>query len=254
MQKREGNRRHLVSGGKPFYGEAIGILLNKTTTPLLPGNVGNASTYKFPVRMENIESFPCDWWCDQEGASQRRLNDFIEAARNLEKRGVRAITTGCGYYAVFQKEASQALNVPLFTSPLLLVPLVSSTIGQKRKVGILVSGSKHLDHSFLRNVGINESIPIAIQGMEEMGEFSAVYNFETKQVADVELLESEVVSAAKTLVAQNPEVGAIVLECSDMPPFSRAIQETVKLPVFDFITMINMVYEAVVKQSYVGFM
>jgi len=61
MQKREGNRRHLVAGGKPFYGEAIGILLNKTTTPLLPGNVGNASTYKFPVRMENIERVTWQW-------------------------------------------------------------------------------------------------------------------------------------------------------------------------------------------------
>jgi hypothetical protein len=198
--------------------------------------------------MESIESFPCDWWCDQEGASQRRLNAFIEAARQLEKRGVRD-NHGCSLYAVFRR--GQPISTSFYI-PSSLVPLFQARLTE-RKVEP-VSGSEHPDHSFLRNVGITESIPIAIQGMEERGEFAAVYNFETKQVADVELVESEIVSAAKTLVAQNPEVGAIVLECSDMPPFSRAIQDTVKLPVFDFITMINMVYQAVVQQNYIGFM
>ena len=109
----------IYRGGRAIYGEAIGILLNKTVTPLLPGNVGNASTYDFPVRIENIDAFPCDWWCDEEGASKRRLTEFIKAAKELEHKGVRAITTGCGYFAVFQEEASRALSRPLFTSPLL---------------------------------------------------------------------------------------------------------------------------------------
>jgi Asp/Glu/hydantoin racemase len=243
-----------VRGGRPFYGEAIGILLNKTKTPLLPGNVGNASTYDFPVRIENIDAFPCDWWCDEEGASKRRLDEFIQAAKELEHKGVRAITTGCGYFAVFQEEASQALNLPLFTSPLLLVPMVSRMIGQNRKVGILASGAEQLKGSFLKNVGIDESIPIAIEGMEQMKEFSAVYNYETKLVADIEILKVEILHAAKILVAKNPGIGAIVLECSDMPPFAADIQQAVNLPVFDYIAMINMVYQAVVKQRYVGFM
>ncbi len=244
----------IVSGGRPFYGEAIGILLNKTKTPLLPGNVGNASTYDFPVRIENIEAFPCDWWCDEEGASRRRLEEYIKAAKELENKGVRAITTGCGYFAVFQEEASQALNLPLFTSPMLLVPLVSRMIGQNRKVGILASGAEELKGSFLKNVGIDESIPIAIEGMEQMKEFSAVYNFETKLVTDTKVLKDEIVQAAKNIVAKNPDTGAIVLECSDMPPFAADIQEAVNLPVFDFIAMINMVYQAVVQRRYVGFM
>jgi len=243
-----------VKGRRPFYGEAIGILLNKTEAPLLPGNVGNASTYDFPVRIKNLEDFPCDWWCDEEGPSRRRLEKFIKAAKQIEEEGVRAITTGCGFYAVFQEEASQALSVPLFTSPLLMVPLVSRMIGEKKKVGILTAGAEGLKGPFLRNVGIHESMPLVVEGMEKMEEFPQVYNYEKKLSTDTEILKREVVQVAKKLVTENPGIGAIVLECSDMPPFAAAVQEAVHLPVFDFITFINMVYFAVVKKRFDGFL
>jgi len=43
------------------------------------------------------------------------------------------------------------------------------------------------------------------------------------------------------------------LECSDLPPFSKAVQEAFDLPVFDYISLINWVYHAVVQHSYSGF-
>ena len=73
-------------------------------------------------------------------------------------------------------------------------------------------------------------------------------------VTDTKILEEEVVTVATKLVKENPDIGAIVLECSDMPPFAAAIQEAINLPIFDFITFINMVYLAVVKKRYKGFM
>jgi hypothetical protein len=244
----------IVKGGGPFYGEAIGILILDTKAPLIPGNVGNASTYELPVRFKLLEGMPIDWWFDREGASPRRLEAFIEGARDLEREGVRAITTGCGYFSVFQKEASIALGVPLFTSPLLLVPMVSRMIGRTRKVGIIASGAEHLNALCLRSVGIDESIPLAIGGLEGQEEFVKVYNTGEKTSVDVSRLEQEVVEVAQGLVKRNPDTGAIVLECSDIPPCAAAIQESVRLPVFDFIDFINMVYLAVVKHGYEGFM
>ena len=244
----------LIKGGRPFYGEAIGILLNKTRAPLIPGNVGNASTYNFPVRIKNVDDFPSDWWCDEEGPSLRRQEKFIEAAKQLEEEGIRAITTGCGFFAIFQEEASKVLKVPLFTSPLLLVPLVSRMIGRKKKVGILTAGAGYLKGPFLKNVGIDESVPIVIAGMEEMKEFPTVFNREERLVTDTKILEEEVVTVATKLVKESSDIGAILLECSDMPPFAAAIQEAVNLPIFDFITFINMVYLAAVKKRYEGFM
>jgi len=70
---------NIVKGGRSIYGEAIGILVLETTYPAIPGNVANASTYQFPVRYKVLEGIPSDWWCDEEGASERRqeIFDFI---------------------------------------------------------------------------------------------------------------------------------------------------------------------------------
>jgi Asp/Glu/hydantoin racemase len=241
-------------GGRAFYGEALGILMLDMKAPLIPGNVGNASTYSFPVRYKVLTGLPSDWWCDAEGASSRRQNIFIEKARELENEGVRAITTGCGFFAKYQQAAAEALTVPLFNSPLLLVPMVSHMIGKGKRVGIISAGGSHLKGAFLENVGIDDSILFAVDGLEDKEEFTKVHVTQEKSTIDAEKMESEVVAVAERLVKAYPDTGALVFECSDLPPYAAAVQEAVSLPVFDFITMINMVYMAVVKKRYKGFM
>jgi len=71
---------------------------------------------------------------------------------------------------------------------------------------------------------------------------------------DIDKLEKEITSVAESLVRENPDVGALVLECTDMPPFAHLIQKAVNLPIFDLITLTNMVYNAVVRRSYRGIM
>lgn len=245
---------NIVKGGRSIYGEAIGILVLETTYPAIPGNVANASTYQFPVRYKVLEGIPSDWWCDEEGASERRQEIFVHKARELEKEGVRAITTGCGFFAKYQQATSEALMVPVFTSPLLLVPMVSQMIGRAKRVGIITAGENHLKGPFLENVGIDPSIPIAVDGMADKEEFTQTIVFEKKSEMDVLKVEAEVVDVAQRLVGNYPDIGALVFECSDLPPFAGAVQAAVNLPIFDFISLINMVYSVVVKQPYLGFM
>ena len=243
-----------IKGGRAFYGKAVGMLMLDTTYPLIPGNVGNATTYDFPVRFKLLKGIPSDWWCDAEGPSSNRREKFIGFAKELEKEGVRAITTGCGFFAIYQKAVAEALNVPFFSSPLLLVPMVSRMIGKNKRVGIISAGANRLKGSFLENAGIDESIPIAVDGMDDKEEFSNTVVFEKKPMMDVAKVESEVIDVSRRLVKNHPDVGAIVFECSDLPPFSAAVQEAIRLPVFDFITLVNMVYQTVVQKRYTGFM
>jgi aspartate/glutamate racemase len=244
-----------ISGGRPFYGEAIGIMLNKVTYPMIPGNVGNASSYEFPVRIVNVPDLPTDWWCDERGPDATRLAKVIEAAKELEAAGVRAITTGCGFYAIFQREVAEAVRIPVFTSPLLLIPIVHRMLGSQGRIGILTAGSKNLGQRHFDGVGIDPSkIPLGIVGMEGCDEFRRVILEESKPDLNFEAMEAEVVDAAKKLIKLYPDTEAVVFECSDLPPFSKVVQDTIGLPVFDFITMICWVYSAVVQRKYHGFM
>jgi len=245
----------LIKGGYPFYGEAIGIMLNSTTYPLIPGNVGNASTYSFPVRMVSIPDLPTNWYCDSRGADKERLDKVIETAKKLEAEGVRAITTGCGFFAIYQKEVAEAVKVPFFSSPLLMVPIVYRMLGEKGRIGIITAGAKNLGARHFDGVGIDpKKIPLGIVGMEEYDEFRQVIVEESKKEADINLMESEVLDAVKKLLQKYSDTEALVFECSDLPPFSKNVQDVTGLPVFDFITMINWVYTTVVQRKYYGFM
>jgi len=245
----------LVKGGRPFYGEALGILMLDMQAPLIPGNVGNANSYSFPVRYKILDSIPSDWWCDKQGPNNKRFEIFLEKAKELESEGVKAITTGCGFFAIYQKRAAKELKIPLFTSPLLLVPIVSRMIGENKRVGIITAGGEHLTQGeFLENVGINSSIPIAVGGLENTEEFHHVHVTQKKKDIDPEKMEKEVVKVAKELLAKNPDIGAFVFECSDIPPYAKATSEATGLPVFDFISFAHLVYWALIPRCYSGFM
>jgi len=252
---------HIVTGGYPTSGQAIGICVLDRRYPLIPGNVANASTYDFPVRIKIVKGLrgaPRSPLRDESGAYTPPVKKLVEAVQELEEEGVRAVTTACGYFALCQKEAAAVVKIPVFTSPLMLLPLISCMLKPGQKVGLVVATAQALRSKdfkdIFKNAGIEKSIPLAIGGMDNAEEFNRVIMREEKLTMDIKSLEKEVVAVAKELVSKNSDVGAIILECSDMPPFAATVQDAVNMPVFDYICFINMVYQAVVQRRYTGFM
>ncbi|WP_126426596.1 aspartate/glutamate racemase family protein [Brevibacillus marinus] len=235
--------------GQVNYGESIGIILLDSFTPFIPGDVGNATTYSYPVRYKTIKGFTLDKMYAMDVSF---LEAFKEAGRELVQDGVRAITGDCGYMALFQREMADELEVPVFLSSLLQVPFISRTLGNDEKVGIICANAKVLNESLLRAVGVTDE-PYAIVGLEEKEYFHKGVIAEVGEL-HADKVEKEVVEAALELVESDPKVKAILLECSVLPPYAAAVQEAVNLPVFDFITMIDYVQSAVVKKRYHGYM
>jgi len=120
-------------------------------------------------------------------------------------------------------------------------------------VGIITADSKSLNADLLSAVGVSDPANLVIGGLEDRPEF---YRFAIEETGtlDTGAVRKEVVAVARTMVAENPQIRAMLLECSLLPPYGAAIQAAVNLPVFDYITMINFVFTAVVKQEYRGFM
>ena len=235
--------------GQVSYGEAIGILMLDTYTPFIPGDVGNASTYDFPVRYETVEDLTVKRIFSKDKSAYDKLK---EAAERLESQGVKAITGDCGFMAIYQQQLVKDLNIPVFLSSMLQVPFISNIIGNDKKVGIISANSKSLnDNKLLKEVGIESSTPIIIEGLEEKNEFNKSI-IEEVGVLDPDKIEKEVVMSAKDMVKTEGDIGAILLECSVLPPYSKAVQKATQLPVFDYITMINYVYSSIIQKKYSG--
>lgn len=232
-----------------WYGESIGILILDATYPCIPGNVGNASTFPFPVRYKVVKEASIERLIKKR--DKTLVQPFIDAAIELQEEGVKAITGACGFMALFQREVSAAVDVPVFLSSLLQIPFIYQIKNQK--IGIITADSKSLTPEHFISVGVNKEIPLLIGGMEDQKEFREAI-LEEKGTLDSDLIESEVVGVAKKLITENPDIGALVLECSDLPPYAHAIQKEVNLPIFDFTTMIQYVHTALVRKEFQGFM
>src|SRR5262249_59909547 len=97
---------------------------------------------RFPVRYRRIDGSTSD--AVVRRGSRELLPLFIDGARHLEREGARAITTSCGFLAKFQAEMAAAVSVPVFTSSLLLVPLVHRMLPPDRAVGVLTVDASSL--------------------------------------------------------------------------------------------------------------
>jgi Asp/Glu/hydantoin racemase len=232
-----------VRGGFNQYGFAVGILMLDTQFPRVPGDMGNAETFAFPVRYHRVSGASPDLVVRRGAAAL--LPAFIEGARALEREGVGAITTNCGFLAKFQGEMAAAVTVPVFTSSLLLVPLVHRMLGPGRRIGIMTVDAASLGPEHLAGAGIGSDVPIAVAGLETEKEFTRVL-LGDELVLDVDRARTEHLLVARRLVAEHPDLGAIVLECTNMPPYTADIQRETGLPVFDVVSLVAMMHGALV--------
>src|SRR5919198_2324551 len=230
-----------VRGGQNQYGFTVGILMLDTRFPRILGDVGNAATFPFPVRYHRVPGAAPDRVV--RGGAVGLLPAFIDGARHLESEGVGAITTNCGFLVKYQAELAGAVRVPVFTSSLLLVPLVHRMLSPGRRVGILTVNAGTLTPEHLVAAGIGPDVPLAVVGMETEKEFTHVL-LDDQPDLDVDLAREEHVRVARRLVAEHPDVGAIVLECTNMPPYTADIQRETGRPVFDIVSLVTMVHDA----------
>ena len=223
----------------------LGILMLDTQFPRIPGDVGNEASFSFPVRKKIVT-----------GANPRRvvmqgdsalLSPFINAAIELEHEGVSAITTSCGFLAVFQKELANAVSVPVFTSSLLQANLIYPLLKTNQIIGILTANAKTLGARHFAGVSI-EHIPKVVYGMEN-SDFAKVF-VGNRTSLDKELAQREMVAVALRMVADYPEIGAVILECTNMPPYARAVQQAIDRPVYDIITLCEYMMSGIKRGSY----
>jgi Asp/Glu/hydantoin racemase len=230
--------RVIARGGKAIYGAPLGILMLEAKFPRIPGDMGNAGTWPFPVLYRVVK-----------GASPQRvvldaaaglLDDFLAAAADLVAQGAEAITTNCGFLSVFQREIAAYVQVPVATSALLQVPWVQAMLPPGKRVGIVTVSARSLSPRHLEAAGVPPETPVV--GTEEGREFFRVLVLGGKQDMDIGLAAADILDAGRRLVARHKDVGAIVLECTNMPPYAHALREMLGLPVFDIYSLVTWLH------------
>ncbi len=249
LDKSKENDIVFMKKGQYVSGYSVGILyLDECWYPVLPGNVANLSTYDFPVRLKVVPN------CNQariHAGDPTLLEEIIKAAKELESEGARAISAACGFFGNFQDKVAAAVNIPVYLSSIVQVPWIKTGLKPTQKIGMLTADAYGITPSLFKSCGTDDPSICIVKDLGRLPEFSAI--IESRGYFNNEKVRQEVVEAAVNMVAENPDIGAILLECSDLPPYAADIQKAVKMPVFDFISMIRWVHFATSQKPYSGF-
>jgi hypothetical protein len=216
---------------------SLGILVLDTRFPRVPGDVGNPSTWPFPVRYAVVR-----------GASPERVvrdraaglvDAFIAAGRALAGEGAGALVTTCGFLALHQRELARALPVPFASSSLLQLPVLARMLPAGKRPGVITIDAASLAKAHLAAVGADPETPIV--GVDPNGEFARAILGDLPSL-DATAAERDILAAGEALVAKHPDVAAVVLECANMPPYARALRERLGLPVHDMVSFGRWLY------------
>lgn len=223
-----------VKGGKSVYAAAVGILMLDARFPRIPGDMGNAVTWDFPVHYRVVRNASPDRVVRRQ--AEGLLEPFIGAARDLIDMGADGITTNCGFLSLFQNELATALNVPVATSSLMQVELVNRLLPPGKRAGVLTISASTLTQEHLDKAHVPAGTPV---GSTESGrEFTrAILGNELE--LDVDAARQYNIDAAQDLIAQYPDIGALVLECTNMIPYAADIRAATGVPVFTMESLVT---------------
>jgi Asp/Glu/hydantoin racemase len=239
------SRSIVARGGKAVYGAAVGILMLEARFPRILGDVGNAATWPFPVLYKVVPGASPDRVVRQR--AEGLLEAFVAGGRELVAQGADGIVTNCGFLSLFQDELAVACGVPVATSALMQAPLIERMLPPGKRVGILTILASSLSPEHLAAAGVALDTPIV--GTESGREFTRALLGNELQL-DVAQAEADILAAGDELVARHPEVGAVLLECTNMCPYAAALNVRLRLPVFDMVSFVTWFHGGLVPRRW----
>jgi hypothetical protein len=202
----------------------LGLLALDTRFPRPPGDLGRADAWGVPVLRRVVAgATPSAVVRPAAGADlDAVLPPFLAAARDLQAAGVRALTTSCGFLVLAQQRLQAAVQVPVVTSSLLLLP---ACLAREQRVGVLTIAAAALGREHLLAGGVppERLDDVVVQGMPPDGPFASAIVGD-RATMDLARAADDVVAAARELQRRAPGIRTLVLECTNMPPHRQAIE------------------------------
>lgn len=204
----------------------LGILLLDTAFPRVPGDIGNAASWPFPVAYEVVSGATPEAIVAND--PRKLLAQFVSAGKKLVAQGCTGITTTCGFLSLLQDDLKSALGVPVATSALMQIASINALLPLGQRTGVVTISAQSLTAAHLLAAGAPADTPLI---GTDTGSFSASILNNLPEL-DTQAAAQEIRRAALTLCADHPELGALVLECTNMPPYAAAVARATGLPVY----------------------
>ncbi|MGY2050550.1 aspartate/glutamate racemase family protein [Methylobacterium sp. JK268] len=222
----------------------LGIIMLDTRFERPPGDVGHPETWPFPVRYAVVHGATARRVV--EGHDADLIDAFVEAGEALRSDGAVGLITSCGFLAARQRSLARRLSLPVATSSLMQLPLIARCLPRGRRPAVITYDAAALTPAHFSEVGADPETPVV--GLPADGRLHGV--IERGEPYDRAALRQEVLEAADRLVSGRDDIGAIVMECTNLPPFSKAVATTFDRPVYDIVTLGRWFYEGLAPSAF----
>ncbi len=207
----------------------LGVLMLQTRFPRPLGDIGHPASLPFEVRHRVVPgAAPAAVVRARDAAL---LAPFIQAGQALVAEGALALTTSCGFLALWQRELQAALPVPVWSSALLQLAGKAP-----QTCGVITIEAASLAAAHFLAVGADPATPV-----EGITCGSPLHRTLMQDLPDLDMADAQaqVLAAADRLLARHPGLQTLVLECTNLPPYARALQRHTGLEVLDVLTMLR---------------
>lgn len=224
--------------------QKLGILMLDTQFPRILGDAGNPDTYPMDVLIEVVKDVSSLDVVNDKSLSDEICQKFTNAAQSLESQGASAIISTCGFLFKEQEKIEQAVDVPVMVSSLSLYGTIKTELGAK-KIAILTASKPDLSAliKFSDRIAPDE---IEIIGMEKCQAFSdAILQEKQKQstILNADNIEQFVKAEIADLLQRDRDIGAILIECGNLPPYILAIKSMTDLPVYSILDGVDLMMD-----------
>lgn len=230
---------------RPTSAGSIGILMLETSFERFVGDIGNARTWPFPVQYRIVKGASPDRVTGPADAAL--LAAFKAGAGDLVAAGVDGITTTCGFLALWQHELAAHVPVPVATSALLQVPMVARMLPKGRRPAIFTFSAEALSDRHLIAVGVDPATPKF--GMAPASAFQRAIRTGDRS-ASFATLRAEVLATAERAVRADPSIGALVLECTNLTPYSAELRQSLAMPIFDMVSLVHWFHRSLRPEAF----
>lgn len=225
------------------YGYEVGILLLNLVETHIPGDTAHARTYDYPVLFKVVEAAKIERVSIGDPSIE---SDLVAAAQEMERMGAKAISSNCGFMLHYQDAVRRAVNIPVFLSSLLQLPLAAKSIHPDQTIAILTAWKERLTPQVLKLAGLPEGCKVAINSIETSVEFQGMGENNLDRKAFLKQLEM----AGDKLFSENDDIGALLLECAVFTPYAADLQRRFNVPTYDFISLVDFARYVTCRKDY----
>lgn len=223
--------------------ESLVILQLDTRFPRVPGDIACRETYLRPVALRVVPRAAVSAVVTRS-PDGFDLRGFAEAL--AEDQGQGLATTSCGFMVYFQRHLEAFTKRQVVSSALLALPELRRRFRDAELLVVTFDATVLQAEAYRAAM---EHFKGPVLGLEKSMHLYQVIA-EDREDLDLALAEAELEDLFRKALGRHPEVKAVLLECTNLPPYKAALRRYFQGEIVDCLSVLEAALPGLVDPGY----